>query len=70
MLQINLVIRKILWGALACLSMYFVNHFYAYGKQYASQTDFDLFLLFFIESWLFAWIIVLFLSIIMMLREK
>jgi len=68
--QINLVIRKMLWGALACFSLYYVHHFYTYGEWYASLEDCDLSLLFFMESWLFGWIIVLFLSIIMMLREK
>jgi len=70
MLQLNLVIRKTLWGALACFSLYFVHHFYSYGRQLVNLANGEIFLLFFVESWLFIWLIVLFLSIIMMLREK
>jgi len=67
MLLLNLIIRKTLWGALACFSLYFVHHFYSYGRQLVNLAKEDIFLLFFVESWLYIWLIVLFLSIIMML---
>jgi hypothetical protein len=70
MTSLNLTIRKILWAALAALAFLFWKHYLTTGLVYAQYWPDWKETMFFCESWANVWLIVLFVSLIMLLREK
>ena len=70
MTSLNIALRKAFWGALAVNSAIFFFHYAKTAKYYASIYPRMAHALYFSESWMNVWLIVLILSLIGLLREK
>jgi len=70
MTLLSLAVRKGLWGALAAISAILFFHYAETAKYYASIYPKMAHALYFSESWMNVWLIVLILSLIGLLREK
>jgi len=70
MTSLNLIIRKILWGALAVISAITFFKFAEYHPIAYKNYNLNPHALYYTECMMFFWLLMLILSLIQMLREK